>query len=245
MKLTHPIGFSVIALAMVLSPGFSQPQATTTARVVVTRLKPEMTNEWVDLEKNEVIPALKKAGVTARTVYQATVFGNSYEYVTVTPFAKYAEFDSPNPLVKALGEAGAARLNQKLRRCVENTTSYSNTRLVDLSNILSTGDPIIVVAHYRIAAGKMADFEALVKSDVLPVYKKGNISLTVNRRGLGANTNEVTMVTGYQKFAQIDGGPFLTQKLGADGVAKLNAKFVGIRNMIDVVVRRRVSDLSF
>jgi hypothetical protein len=111
--------------------------------------------------------------------------------------------------------------------------------------VLDKPADIIVVARYRITAGKLPDFEALVKSDVLPVYKKANISLLVNRRSLGANPNDVTMVTGYSKFAEIDGGPFLTQKLGADGAAKLNAKFTGIRTLIDVMVRRRVADLSF
>jgi len=53
----------------------------------------------------------------------------------------------------------------------------------------------------------------------------------------GANTNDVIMVTGYQKYAQMDGGPFLTQQLGADGAAKLNAKFAPFRTTIEVLVR--------
>jgi hypothetical protein len=224
---------------------FAQPQSTATARVVYTHVKPDMLNEWLDLQKNEVIPALKKGGQMTRAVYATTLFGNSYEYVAITPFAKFADFDSPNPLVKALGEAGASRLQAKLRKCTESQTSYANTRLTDISNVLDAPTDIIVTARYRIAPGKMPDFEALVKSDVLPVYKKAKVSLLVNRRGVGANPNDVTMVTGYSKMAGLDGGPFLTQQLGADGAAKLNAKFTGIRTLIEVAVRRRVADLSF
>jgi hypothetical protein len=91
----------------------------------------------------------------------------------------------------------------------------------------------------------MQDFENLVKSDILPIYKKAKVSLTVNRRGAGANPNDVTMSTGLTKFADMDGGPFLVKQLGQDGAAKLNAKFTGIRTTVEVVVRRRVPELSF
>jgi hypothetical protein len=91
----------------------------------------------------------------------------------------------------------------------------------------------------------MNDFIALVKSDVLPVYKKAKVTLIVSRRGPGANTNDVTMSTGYQKYAQMDGGPFMTQQLGEDGAAKLAAKFAPFRTTVEVLVRHRVDDLSF
>lgn len=53
------------------------------------------------------------------------------------------------------------------------------------------------------------------------------------------------MSTVISKFADLDGGPFLTKRLGQDGAAKVNAKFVGIRTLIEVYVRSRVDDLSF
>ena len=176
-----------------------------------------MLNEWLDIEKNEVVPALKKAGQKTRTVYVTSLFGNAYEYVVITPFEKYAEFDGDSPTVKALGQAAAARLNAKLRKCTDSTTSYSITRQADLSNVLDATPQMIVTARYRIAPGRYPDFENLVKSDVLPVYKKAKTALIVNRRGPGANTTDVTMSTGLSKFADLDGGPFLVKQLGQAG----------------------------
>jgi len=235
-----------IVLTMALgSIAFAQPMATTTARVQTVHIKPDMVAEWVDLQKNEVVPALKKGGATGRTVYQTALFGNAYEYVIVTPFAKYAEFDGQGATLKALGEAANARLQTKLRKCIESSTYYAMTRMTDISNVLPQPTDWIVTARYRIAPGKMDDFTALMKSDVLPVYKKANTSLTVNRRTYGANPNDLTLVTGYSKMADLDGGTFMTKQLGADGAAKVNAKFTGIRTLIEVLVRRRVADLSF
>jgi len=224
----------------------AQSPAPQYARVTITHVKPDMLNEWLDIQKNEVVPALKKAGQTTRTVYHASLFGNSYEYVVITPFQKFAEFDAGNPLIKALGETAAARLQEKLRKCTESSTSYVNTRLANLSNVLDGAPPqMIVNARYRIAPGKMTDFQNLVKSEILPVYKKAKVGLTVNQRGAGANPNDVTMSTVYSKFADMDGGPFLVKQLGQEGADKVNAKFVGIRTLIEVVVRVREPELSF
>jgi len=33
----------------------------------------------------------------------------------------------------------------------------------------------------------------MIEEVILPVYKKVNVNLTVNRRGVGANPNDVTM----------------------------------------------------
>jgi hypothetical protein len=240
---------SLCAGAVALACSLSTPalaQTPTLVRYTHTQVKPEMLNDWLDLQKNEVVPALKKAGQTTRTVLVASLFGNSYEYVTVTPFAKYADFDGDSPLVRALGQVAAARLIEKLRKCVASQFSYAGTRLTDISNVLD-GPPsaVVVTVRYRIATGKMADFQDLVKSDVLPVYKKAKVRLTVTQRGPGANVNDVTVSTGYAKYADLDAGPFLAKQLGADAAAKLNAKFAPLRTLVEVVVRSRVADLSF
>jgi len=246
-RLLFPACTGVLALAVSLStPALAQP-APTLYRHVHTHVKPDMLNEWLDLQKNEVVPALKKAGQNTRSVYVSGLFGNSFEYVTITPFAKYADFDAGSPIVKALGQPAAARLNEKLRKCIVSQNSYVGTRLTEISNVPDGPPPPVVVvvsARYRIAAGKMQDFQALVKSDILPVYKKANVRLIVTQRGLGAN-GDVTVATGYAKWADLDGGPFLVKQLGADGAAKVNAKFAGIRTLIEVVAWSPVADLSF
>ncbi len=224
----------------------SAAPANTRSRVTVTRVKPDMVTTWVDLQKNEVVPALKKGGEATRTVYSSGIFGNSYEYLLISPIQSMAQFDGQSPLLKALDAQGAARLNEKLRKCVESSNSYMITRLTEISNVPEGPTPqILVTARYRIAAGKMPDFLNLMKTDVLPVYKKAKVGLIVNQRGPGANTTDVTVSTVYSKFADMEGGPFLTQQLGQDGAMKVNSKFIGIRNQVDVMVRTKVADLSF
>jgi hypothetical protein len=232
------IGFSSHALAQSATPLRS--------RVTVTHVKPDMLAEWIDLQKNEVVPAMKKAGEKTRTVYATSLFGDSYEYLLISPIENMSQFDGQSPLVKALDTPGANRLNEKLRKCTVSATSYMITRLPEISNILEGPTPnMLVTVRYRIAPGKMPDFQNLMKAEVLPVYKKAKMGMIVNQRGVGANVNDVTVSTAFAKFADMDAGPFMAQQLGKEAADRLNAKFIGIRNIMDVVVRRKVADLSF
>ena len=237
---------SVLLAATLSTLCLAQPEAPQIARVQLIHIKPDMLTEWLDLQKNEVVPALKKAGEKSRTVYVTSLFGNAYEYVIITPIGKYADLDAGNPVTKALGQPAAFRLNDKLRKCTESSTSYAITRLTELSNVPEGPMPkMLVTARYRIAPGKAAEFRSLVKSEILPVYKKAKNGLLVNARGVGANPNDITMSTVISNFADLDGGPFLTKQLGQEAAAKVNAKFVGIRTLIEVYVRSKVDDLSF
>ena len=221
------------------------PAPAARSRVTVTQVKADMLNEWLDLQKNEVVPALKKAGAKTRTVYSSGLFGTAGEYVIITPIEKYADFDAGNPLIKSLGAEGAARLGEKLRKCTLGSHSYAITRQADLSNATTPPAPIIVSTRIRIAPGKFPDFQNLIKTDVLPIYQAAKVSFTVNSRSLGANPTDVTLSAGLTKYADLDAGSPLLQKLGPEGVAKLLAKFAGISTVIEQVVRARVADLSF
>lgn len=213
--------------------------------VVIVRVKPDMVNEWIALQKNELIPAQKKAGVKTRTTYQ-TVLGNSFEYVTVTPSAKFAELDGPGPLVGALGAEGAARLTAKLSKCLDSRQVFISNSLPELS-YLPTGElpPMGVFSRRRIAPGKMQEYEDFIKTEILPVYKKAKEPYTVTRRGLGANNNDVTSISWVNKATDLDAGPPTTRALGAAGAAKLAARTAGLATLVDQVVRRRVAELSY
>lgn len=245
-KLSVPAGVVVLSFAVGPTIGSAQmPSPPMQSRVTVTQVKPEMLTEWVDLQKSEVVPALKKAGVKSRTVYSSGLFGTAGEYVLISPIEKFADFDGGNPIAKALGPEGAARLNEKLRKCIVGSHSYLITRLADLSNATEQPPAMIVTTRIRVPPNHSAEFQNLVKSEILPVYKKANISLTVSARGLGGNPGDVTLSSGLNKLADMDGGTPLVKALGQDGFQKLAIKATALGTLIDQVLRVRVNDLSF
>jgi hypothetical protein len=70
-------------------------------------------------------------------------------------------------------------------------------------------------------------------------------TLLGNRRGLGANGNDVTFTSPVGKYAEYDGPSPLVKALGQDGVAKLVAKIGPMAAVFETIVRTRVPDLSF
>ena len=242
--MTYKLALPLVLAASLPALCLAQPSMN---RVTFTHVKPDMLTEWVDLQKNEVVPALKRAGQKGRTVYSSGLFGNSYEYVVITPMENFAAFDAGNPLIKVLGEAASARLGEKLRKCTLSAQSFQSTRLADISypDPANPWPQIMLSTRVRVAPGKMADFENIMKTEVLPAYKKAKVNYVANRRGFGANTNDVTISVAYAKYAELDAGNPMVKALGPEGAAKLLAKFTGVATLVEQVIRNRQADLSF
>jgi len=245
---------SASSVCLVLSaisqcPAQTASSAGPRSLVRITQLKPEMASEWLSIQKNEVNPALKKGGVATRTVLE-TVLGNPYEYVSITPLGSFSDLDGDTPVVKALGKDGAARLLAKTTRCIESQTLFVSTRVDELSSVPKNPAPIWVSVRYRVAPAKGPDYENYLKTDIVPVYAKakeaGKIAgYSVARRGPGAETRDRTTVIYSNKIGDMEGGNTLTQMLGAEAAAKLAAKGASLAAVVEVVVRRRVPDLSY
>ena len=72
----------VTLLAMLCSgqPGRRLDSPAQRSLVTIVHVKPEMLTEWLDLQRNAAVPALKKAGIKTRTVYASGAFGEAFTY---------------------------------------------------------------------------------------------------------------------------------------------------------------------
>ena len=256
MKSLSPSLLAVAALTLVAvaspAPAIAQPAAaapaTTRSQVTVVRIKADMLNEWIDLQRNEVVPALKKAGIKQRTVW-ATAVGNSFEYTILTPFEKFALMDGPGPLVAAIGAEAAARLNAKIRKCIEVQRTYMTNRVDDLD--IPAGNALVMrTVVRRVPPGKAQDYVSFYRADVFPALKKakaeGKIAgATIAIRGAGAQANELTTTEYFNKFADLDAGSPVAAVVGPEANAKINAKGTPLATTVQVIIRRRMADLSF
>lgn len=249
--------FAVVVLSIVVVaasplPAIAQSPAaapaTTRSQVTVVRIKADMLNEWIDLQRNEVVPALKKAGIKQRTVW-ATAVGNGFEYTILMPFEKFALMDAPGPLVAALGAEAAARLNAKLRRCIEVQRNFMTNRVDDLD--IPAGNALVMrTVVRRVPPGRAQDYISFYRSDIFPALKKAKVDgkiagATIAIRGMGAQANEVTTTEYFNKFADVDAGSPVAAVVGAEANAKLNAKSAPLATTVQVILRRRMADLGF
>jgi hypothetical protein len=220
--------------------------------ISVVRVKPDMVAEWQDLQKNVVNPALKKAGVKERSIFETAVFGNSYEYVVITPITSFAQYDEPVSLLrKTLGEEAFRDYVAKSRRCVVSVQTFGELARLDLSYMdkmatMTAPPKLAVVTSASVLPGRNAAFESLIKTDILPVMKKADvIGYFVSQSVFGGDAMSYTSVVFLNSFAEIGkGSPFL-RVLGEAGAARLAAKFAGVVAHQERVIARYTADLSF
>jgi hypothetical protein len=215
--------------------------------VNVVHIKPELLTEWQDFQKNEVIPTLQKAGIKQRTAI-ATVVGPAFEYVFLTPTTNFADRDAGSPIVKALGEEGARTFGQKNRRFIDSQRTYVVRMRTDLSYQPDANAklPIGVVSDYSIAAGRAADFESYIKTDMTAAHKQLKTGgFLVYQTLFGGEGNAFVVVTMLPNFAEVDKGPAITRAYGAARAAAIQQKLAGIVTHVERVLTRQVPELSF
>jgi len=125
--------------------------------------------------------------------------------------------------------------------------TFADQTRPDLGNeVKMTGPPkLALLSNVRIAFGKGPDYEALVKSDLLPVMRKAGLGYAVSQTVLGGDINDFTTLIFYDTFADIGKGHPFDRILGADGFRQLTAKAVGIVTHVERSVVRYVPELSF
>lgn len=215
----------------------------------VVRIKADMLTEYQDFVKNEVIPTLKKAGIKERAAFTTGVFGESYEYVFVSPIENFAQYDSPSPIVRALGEEGARAFGAKARRFVVSSHTFGVQTRPDLSyEGKMTGPPkLAVINSIHTVPGKSIAFESIIRNDILPAVKKAGVAgYLVSQTVFGGDPNEYTTLTLTDTFAEIGKGSPVVRGMG--GQAAFNRflpKVAGIIAHQERTIGRYVPDLSF
>lgn len=232
--LSRLLGGAVLLLTLCGALGFAQstgksssaalPSSPAMISVTVTRLKPEMLQDFQDLVKTELNPAFQKAGIPWRSTWSTAGFGETFEYVSVTPIPKFAQYDQPNPMVRALGQEGAIRFGYKMRKCIESSHTYAVNFRPELSIMgdMNKEPKYAVVTNVHVLAGKGPDFENWLKTEILPVYKKMNVpGYWVHQTVFGGDANEYTILSLVDNFADLDKGPWLAQAVGPEAAQKV------------------------
>lgn len=239
-----------------LSVGFAQnAPANTRTLVQAIQLKPGRAAEWRALQQNEVIPALKKAGVMSRVTLE-TLFGDTNEYVTLRPLDNFAEFDGEGLLQRVLGAKEGDALAAKLADCTVSSQRYVLTQQGALS-ITTNAGPIYVTTRYRLSEGPGggAAYADFLTTDVLPMMQKAKAAGRIAGWGVSiANQGSEEqglriLTTYYPNLAALDaviGAGGLPQATVGEAAAQtLATKQARLVTVVRTNIRRRVASLSY
>jgi hypothetical protein len=190
--------------------------------LIETQAKPGMASAFIEFAKKETIPALQKAGIKQLGYYTTAVFGEGGGFVSVRPIENLAEFDEPNLIVKALGEAGAKAWEAKRAQLIAGTHTYLIESRPELGIQMKENEAqkLAFVLRSSVAPGRTADYENFIKNDGLPIIKKANPKgNSVFRVVLGGDTNEYHSVLFADSFADYEKFRTALRKEGYDNVA--------------------------
>ena len=240
---------ATMAFALLARASAASAQDTTRILVQVSHLKPERVAEWRALQQNEVLPALKKAGVTQRTTLE-TLFGDRTEYVSLRPLPSFAEFDGDGVLAAALGQRAADALTAKLVACTVSTQRYIINRQNEFNVGALTG-PIFVTTRYRINPGAGPTYRQFLRDYAHPLNTRGVqerkiLGASVSISGNGAPEPGLWIQTTYlPNIAALDAGGLAGQLLDQGQVQLLNQRAAQLRTTHSSVVRRVIPELSY
>ena len=209
-----------------------------------------MITTWEDLQRNDMIPAQKKAGLPWRHTLGNGASGQSFTRVTIVPIANYASLDMPGFIQRAVSAEANANYNAKLRQTIESQHVWIQTLQPDLSiqSNETTIPALLVVQSAQLLPGKGDAFAASMREDYLPAYKKAGVKdywvFNTNQGGPGG---ERVLVRPIAKYADLDRPGLLAQAgLNEEAQDKIGARRnATLANGIRTEVYRFIPELSY
>ncbi len=211
-------------------------------------IKPGMMNEYLEWAKKEALPLFINGGVK-EAYFFTSVFGDR----AITTFT---EVHDSFAAIKARNEAFAknntpealAALTAGANRYIEHTRTFIVETMPELSWLnpnLKSLPPYFVVQVQHIAPLRGRDYEAYIKNDWLPLVKKAETNgRVVSRMRSGGDPNQYTTFVPLNDLTDLDQPNKITQMIGAENVAKLQQKLVGIVLSTETRILRLRADIS-
>lgn len=211
-------------------------------------IKPGMMNEYLEWAKKEALPLYIKAGIK-EAYFFTTVFGDR----AITTFT---EMHDSFAALKARNEAfsknnspeALAALTAGANRYIEHTRTFIIESLPELSwrnpNLKSI-PPYFRVITRHLMPQRGRDYEAWLKNDWLPLVKKSDSNgLVVSRMRYGGALNQYTDFTPINDLTDLDQPSKITQMIGAEAVAQIQQKLVGLVERTESRILRLRADIS-
>jgi hypothetical protein len=240
---------ATVVLAVLILPGTAQGPAPQQAPLLVLSIidvKPDMFAEFGELQA-QTMEAQRKGGQAWRETWNVAQFGHPYRVGVLRPLTSFAELDGQSFTIKGAGADTARAINERARRMIVAQRIFALRARPDLGyGTRPEKLNLAVLTTITVAPGRASDFEALVRTDVIPAYKKaGEPYFAVSQVVLGGDPNQYLALTLYDDFAGLQAGSPIARALGADALAQFNARMAGLVTRLEYEVVRYNTALSY
>jgi hypothetical protein len=233
-----------LALAVVLVTSAAAQRGNIVSITFYT-VKPDRVGDF-QAEIKEYNALYAKAGATNYNSVWASLTGPR-EYARVMYYNKWADLDAgPDPKLKDQ-EADLARIGARIIDCTEGWRRTIEEVQPDLSLPPSNDIPkLIRVLVTQVRPDKYKEYLNLVKTEILPAAKKGELKMYqfAETRYGGSNT-QVSSVVAMDGWGDLDGEVGIQKGLGKEGYQALLDKVRPLIVQAEVNEYRFQPDLSY
>ena len=210
-------------------------------------VRPDSETAFVSIVRDQMIPALKKAGVPWMQTW-SPFLGESFTYVMVTPVSDFGQFDGRDPVELTLGsqyEVYRARLDKTL------VSAHAAIETLRRDASIESGDAEVpnfaTVQTFLVLPGRAAEFLSVIARDFLPVYKAGGQrDLWVYATNFGGPAGQFTVVRPFSDSREMAGRYSLNSAgLSTEDLAMLNARRNALISSERVDIVHPVRELSY
>lgn len=238
-----------VALLTVILRGAAQTPAMPPGPLVVWSVidvEPGLFAEFGELQA-EVMAAQQKGGLAWRETWNVATFGHPYRVSVLAPLASFGELDGQSYTAKGAGAERARQINERARRMLVGQQVYALRLRPDLGYGIRPQKPnLAVLTTLTVAPGRESAYEALVREEVIPAYKKaGEPYLGMAQVVLGGNPSQYFALTAYEDHASLQKGNPILRGLGSQAFAAFRQRVAGIVTGEQHEVLRFNAALSF
>ncbi len=222
-----------------------EAEAGTWMRVDIVQILPRELDEYIEIQLEDINPALRRAGVPWRSAWSTAEFGDTYERLFVTPISSMADFDIGGPLARALDPDRFARILDRVRQTLSGRQSYAIRYHAELSVESEdvSGLSLARVTTVQVAPGRVGDWQEFLRDNV-PQFENANVVFGVYERYFGPGPSTWQLVQNHRSFAELDEPGILARTFGeqADEVA---SRLSGVLLTVERNVLRYDPELSY
>ena len=243
------IGCAALVVGTLLIPGVATvtiaQDETSWMRVDILHVLPRELDDFIEMQLEEVNPALQRAGVPWRSAWRTAEFGNTYERLFVTPMESLGELDFGGPLARVLEPDRLARIRDRVRRTLASRQSYAVRYRPELSVESDdvSGLSLAWITSVQVAPGRTADWEAFLL-DNLPRFQGADVVFGVYERVWGPGPSVWQIVENHASFAELD-RPTILQRTFGERADEVASRLAGVLLSVERSVLRYDPELSF
>ena len=245
----HVVGFVVAVVAVLLvsgvTPATRAQETMPWMRVDIMEVVPDQLDEFIEVQLEQVNPALRRAGVQWRSAWRTAEFGNQYERMFVTPMDDLAELDRGGPLALALDRRDLERMDERVRRTISGHRTYALRYRPELSveSPNAGGLSLAWITTLEVAPGRLADWQAFMR-ERLPQFRGDNVVFGMYERYLGSGAAVWQLVENHSSFTELNNPTIMQRALGAR-TSDTAAGLAGVVLSVERTVLRYDPELSF